>query len=49
MSQVAAPAAKPELRALTSLRGIAAMAVVLQHFAATFQQYWPDLTKCAPV
>lgn len=39
MSQIAAPAAKPELRALTSLRGIAAMAVVLQHFAATFQQY----------
>lgn len=30
--------ARPELKALTSLRGLAAMAVVLQHFAATAQQ-----------
>jgi peptidoglycan/LPS O-acetylase OafA/YrhL len=28
-----------ELRSLTSLRGLAAMAVVLQHFSATAQQY----------
>src|SRR5689334_22075178 len=30
---------RPELRALTSLRGIAAMAVVLQHFSATAQEH----------
>lgn len=30
--------ARPELKALTSLRGLAAMAVVLQHFSATAQR-----------
>lgn len=38
--QVADPAAhRPEIKALTSLRGIAAMAVVLQHFSATAQDH----------
>lgn len=30
--------ARPEIKALTSLRGLAAMAVVLQHFSSTAQQ-----------
>src|SRR4051794_32482617 len=42
-TDVAAPSPtrrdRPELRALTSLRGIAAMAVVLQHFSATAQEH----------
>ncbi len=33
------PAGSGEIRALTSLRGIAAMAVVLQHFSTTAQQH----------
>ena len=33
------PAGGGEIKALTSLRGIAAMAVVLQHFSATAQQH----------
>lgn len=33
-----APRARTEIKALTSLRGLAAMAVVLQHFSATAQQ-----------
>ncbi|RYY08441.1 MAG: acyltransferase, partial [Alphaproteobacteria bacterium] len=32
------PLPRPEIKALTSLRGLAAMAVVLQHFSATAQQ-----------
>jgi peptidoglycan/LPS O-acetylase OafA/YrhL len=28
-----------EIKPLTSLRGLAALAVVLQHFAATFQRH----------
>jgi peptidoglycan/LPS O-acetylase OafA/YrhL len=39
MSLIPLATSKSELRALTSLRGFAAMAVVLQHFAATFQEY----------
>ncbi|HYZ61677.1 MAG TPA: acyltransferase family protein, partial [Acetobacteraceae bacterium] len=38
-SDTVAPARPRELKSLTALRGVAAMAVVLQHFSATAQEY----------